>query len=106
VRAAHRANQLVELELDGVTITVLGILNQKHHQECDDRRARVDDQLPCVAELEYWTGEAPDDDDQSRSHECSLDGPWLVPSTSESGKKAMKDKSRSRARFNRSAARQ
>lgn len=29
-----------------MAITVLGILNQKYHQECDDRRTRVDDQLP------------------------------------------------------------
>ena len=31
VRAAHRANQFVELELDGVAIAILGILNQKYH---------------------------------------------------------------------------
>ena len=41
MRAAHRANQLIEFELDGVTIAILGILNQKYHQECDDRRACV-----------------------------------------------------------------
>jgi hypothetical protein len=53
VRAVHRANQLVEFELDGVAIAVLGVLNQKNHQECDDRRACVDNQLPRIAELEY-----------------------------------------------------
>ena len=60
VRAAHRANQFVEFELDCVAIAVLGILNQKYHQECDDRRACVDDQLPSIAELEYRAGDGPD----------------------------------------------
>ena len=31
VRSAHRANQFVELELDGVAIAILRILNQKNH---------------------------------------------------------------------------
>jgi hypothetical protein len=29
VRAVHSANQLIEFELNGVAITVLGLLNQK-----------------------------------------------------------------------------
>jgi hypothetical protein len=69
-RTAHRANQFVELELDGVAIAVLGILNQKYHQERDDRRAGVYDQLPRVAELEYRARHAPDYDDQSGDDEC------------------------------------
>ncbi len=71
MRAAHRANQFVEFELDSVAIAILGILNQKYHQECDDRRARVYDQLPRVAELEYRACDAPDYDDQSGDDECS-----------------------------------
>jgi hypothetical protein len=70
LRAAHRANQFVEFELDGVAIAILGILNQKYHQECDDRRTCVDGQLPRIAELEYRACDPPDHDDQSRSHEC------------------------------------
>ena len=70
MRATHRANQLVEFELDGVAITVLGILNQKYHQECDDRRACVDDQLPGIAKLEYRACDPPDYDDQSSDDEC------------------------------------
>jgi len=60
MRAAHRANQFIEFELNGVTIAILGILNQKYHQERDDRRACVDDQLPRVAELKYRPCDAPD----------------------------------------------
>jgi len=71
VRAAHRANQFVEFELHGVAIAVLGILYQEHHQECDDRRAGVDDQLPGVAELEYRAHDAPDDDDGGGDDESS-----------------------------------
>jgi len=70
VRAAHRANQLVEFELDCVAIAVLGILNQKYHQKCDDRRTCVDDQLPGIAKLEYRACDPPDDDDQSSDDEC------------------------------------
>jgi hypothetical protein len=90
LRAAHRANQF-EFELDGAAIAILGILNQKYHQECDDRRTCVDDQLPRIAELEYRACDAPDYDDQSGDEP---DGPWLAPSTWRSRKKAMNDKSR------------
>jgi len=38
VRATDRANQFIEFELDGVAIAILRMLNQKNHQECDDRR--------------------------------------------------------------------
>src|SRR6476620_7897979 len=42
------AAQLVQLHLDRGAIPVLGILDQKHHQEGDDRRAGIDDQLPGI----------------------------------------------------------
>ena len=64
MRAVYRANQLVEFELDGVAIAVLGILNQKYHQKSDDRRAGVDDQLLGIAELKYRAGDAPYHDGQ------------------------------------------
>jgi hypothetical protein len=70
-RAAYRANQLIEFELDGVAIAILGILNQKYHQECDDCRTCVYDQLPRIAELEYRACAPPDHDDQSGDDECS-----------------------------------
>ena len=65
MRAVHGANQLVEFELDGVAIAILGILNQKNHQECDNHRTRVDDQLPCITELEYRACDPSDHDDEA-----------------------------------------
>ena len=87
MRAAHRANQFVEFELDGMAIAVLGILNQKYHQECDDRRAGVDDQLPGIAELEYRACDAPDDDDQSGDDECRRMARGLRRPLGEAGKR-------------------
>ena len=42
------ADQFIQLDLDRGAIAVLGILNQEHHQECDNRGARIDDKLPSV----------------------------------------------------------
>jgi len=70
MRTVHRANQFVKLELDGVAIAVLSILNQKYHQKRDDRRAGIYNQLPRVAELEHRARHAPDYDDQSGGDEC------------------------------------
>ena len=42
------ANEFVQLDLNGGAIAVLRILDQEHHQEGDDGRARVDDELPGV----------------------------------------------------------
>src|SRR3954451_5358013 len=50
VARAGREDQLVELELDGPRLPVLGVLNEKHDQERDDRRAGVDHELPGVRE--------------------------------------------------------
>jgi len=46
------ADQLVQLGLDGAAVPVLGVLDQEHHQEDDNRGAGVDDQLPGVGEAE------------------------------------------------------
>src|SRR6185369_7027633 len=48
VRALGRANELIELHLDGFGIPVLRVLDQEHHEKRDDRRTGVDDQLPGV----------------------------------------------------------
>ena len=48
VLALADADQLVELRLKGRAVPVLGVLDQEHHEEGDDRRAGVDDQLPGV----------------------------------------------------------
>jgi hypothetical protein len=46
VRPLSSAQQFVKFDVQLVAITVLGILDQEHHQERDDRGRRIDDQLP------------------------------------------------------------
>ena len=41
-------------------VTVLRILDQEHHQKCDDGRSCVDYKLPCVRETEERTRNCPD----------------------------------------------
>ena len=62
IRALARlggADQLVELHLDCLGVAVLGVLDQEHHQERHDRRARVDHELPRVAVTEDRAGDRP-----------------------------------------------
>jgi hypothetical protein len=58
-RALHRGHELVELQLDGQAVFVLRPLNEKDHQERDDGRAGVDDQLPRVGPVKQRAGQAP-----------------------------------------------
>ena len=60
------SNQLIQLEMHGARVAVLGVLNQEHHQERDDGCPRVDDQLPCVREVEYRPRDRPSDNHQAR----------------------------------------
>ncbi len=66
----YRMDQLVQFQMNGSGIAVLGILDQEDHQECDDRGAGIDDQLPGVGVMENGTGKGPDDDDPDRGNEC------------------------------------
>ena len=56
--------------MNGFSIPVLSILNQEHHQECDDGGAGIDDQLPRVGKMKGRTGQGPDHDDENRSAKC------------------------------------
>jgi hypothetical protein len=47
-----RADQLIELGLYRGAVAILGILDQEDHQERDDGRARIDDELPGVGKVE------------------------------------------------------
>ena len=58
-RIFGRQNQFVELQLWSQRIAALRRLDQKDHQERDDRRACVDDELPGVAEAEQRAGGRP-----------------------------------------------
>ena len=46
------SNQLVNFEMQNVIVAVLRILDKKYHQERDDGRRRVNDELPCVVVME------------------------------------------------------
>src|SRR5262245_2709072 len=71
VRSLRGTNELVELQLDGLGVAVLGVLDQKDHQERDDGRACVDDELPRVAEMKHRPRDHPRDDDKHREYEHS-----------------------------------
>lgn len=47
-------------------VTILGVLNQKYHEEGDDCRGGVYDQLPSVGEMKRRAGEDPNEDDEHR----------------------------------------
>src|SRR6185369_1101453 len=68
-RMADGADQLVELGLDRRSVAVLRVLDEEDHQERDDGRAGVDDQLPGVRIVEQRPGHEPDDDDQEGEDE-------------------------------------
>ena len=46
-----RREQFIQFQMNGHAILVLALLNEKDHQERDDGRARVDDQLPAIGEM-------------------------------------------------------
>ena len=56
----NRVNQLIQLQMEGLGIAVLGVLNEEHHQERNDRGAGVDNQLPRIRVMENGAGYAPD----------------------------------------------
>ena len=45
-------DQLVQFNLERLSIAVLRALDQENHQEGDNGRACIDDELPCVAVVE------------------------------------------------------
>jgi hypothetical protein len=51
-------------------IPVLGILNQEYHQKCNDRRSRIDDELPGIAKTKERTCNQPEYHDPSCQSEC------------------------------------
>jgi hypothetical protein len=57
--------------LDCLSVSILCVLNQKDHQERDDRGAGVDDQLPGVTEAKYWPGDYPRCNDANGKDEHS-----------------------------------
>src|SRR5262245_13060921 len=60
-RRLDRTNELVELELKHLGVTILRVLNHEHHQKSDDGRASVDRELPGVRVAKEWAYRAPND---------------------------------------------
>src|SRR5882762_11965006 len=61
-RAFDGEDELVELEVKSLGVAVLGILNEKYHQERNDGCAGVDDQLPRIGVMKEGPEERPYDD--------------------------------------------
>jgi hypothetical protein len=55
--------------MDGLAVAVLGVLNQENHQKRDDRGARIDDELPGVAEVEEGAADRPTNNDETGEKE-------------------------------------
>lgn len=69
VLAFAHPDQFIQLGLNGHPVAILRVLDKEHHEEGHDRRARVDDQLPCVGETKKRTAERPKDDDRATQDE-------------------------------------
>lgn len=46
-----RHDDLIELHLNGRTVSILGVLNQEDHQEDHDGSIGIDNKLPCIGEV-------------------------------------------------------
>ena len=71
MRTSGCSDQLVELDLNSLGVPVLRVLDQEDHQERDDGRSRVDDELPGIAESEERSGDDPDQDNGDGQREGS-----------------------------------
>ena len=68
----HRRDQLVQLQMNGAGVAVLGLLDQENHQERDDRRSRIDGELPRVGIAANGPHDQPDHNDREGCLECPL----------------------------------
>ncbi len=62
--ASCRADNFVEFQLDRDRVTALAILNDKKHENRDDRRKRANDKLPRIIEMKDRTQQTPKHNDQ------------------------------------------
>ena len=63
LRGGDGVDELVQLEIDGAGVPVLGVLNEEHHEKGDDGGAGVDDELPGVGVVIDGAGDRPGKDD-------------------------------------------
>src|SRR3984957_4068895 len=69
--------------MNGPGIAVLGVLDEEYHEECNNCRASIDNQLPGIRVMEDGAGETPGDDDTNRSHKGPAGAKVLRPSGGE-----------------------
>src|SRR5215475_5361632 len=63
-------DKFVELDLDRGVVAILRILNQEDHQEGDNRRPRIDDELPGIGISKHRPRHRPDYNDRKGGDEC------------------------------------
>jgi hypothetical protein len=78
-RSLERRHDLVQLELHRAGFLVLRALDQEHHQERHDRRARIDHELPRIGIVEQRAGQQP------REHDTNRDCEGPIPSDPKCG---------------------
>jgi len=61
-RRPDSADELVELEVDGARVAVLGVLDEEDHEEGENGGRRIDNELPGRGEPEQGAAQCPDDD--------------------------------------------
>lgn len=64
MRAVYCSDLFVKLQLHRSAVSILSVLDQEHHEERDDGRARVYGQLPGIVEPKYRAGNSPNCDDK------------------------------------------
>ena len=69
-RVFNRANEFVQFQMNCLGVSILGVLNQKYHQEGDNGRSGVYDQLPRVGKVKNGASNQPDDNDQQSCSKC------------------------------------
>src|SRR5215213_585039 len=80
MRSVYGSDQFVKFQLHGSTVPILCVLDQEHHQERNDGRAGIYDQLPGIAEPKQRAASSPNYDDKHGSSKggrvpCSARGP-------------------------------
>ena len=63
------ADQLVQFQLHGLRVTRLRVLNHKDHEEGDNCRRGVDDQLPGIGPAKDRAGRGPENNDRDCEQE-------------------------------------
>src|SRR5947207_7192132 len=55
--------------MDRLRVAVLRVLDEENHQESDDRRSGINDELPGIRIMKGWAGNPPDNYDEQRKDE-------------------------------------